>query len=256
MADMPRPLVLFAATAMEMRAVIAGLECGGEPPAPGGMLRVAHRGRHLVLALTGVGPVLAAIAAGRAQTLNPSGMLCAGIAGTYIPAAAPPGSLAVADAEIWPEYGLATETGVDAAALGFPLIGGRHDTDPPPVWDTLPLDPAASFAALGLSLPRAVNPGRDPGPPLVAFGPSLTVAAASGTGGRARALAARHGALTENMEGFSLALAARLSGIPFIEMRSISNVVGQRGPDAWNMPAALASLSRAVNRAFYGETAC
>ncbi len=243
------PLVLFAATRMEMSAVLAGLDCDFPPPDPGETARILCRGRAVVLAVTGVGPLAAALAAGRAQTAKPppAGFVACGVAGAYAGSLAPLGSLVVASKEIWPEYGLVTETGVDPVALGFPLAGNRDDTDPPPVWNSLDLDPEGAFRALGLRLPAD---GTDRGLPRVSFGPSLTVAGVSGTPGRARALAAKYGALTENMEGFPLALAARILGVPFIELRSVSNVVGERAPDAWNMPAALASLSRAAHRIF------
>ncbi len=245
------PLVLFAATGMEMQAVAAGLGPDIPVPRTGETVSVRHNGRALLLAVTGVGPLAAAMAAGKAlcRTPAPAGFICCGIAGTYAAQLAPLGSVVIASREIWPEYGLVTERGVDPVALGFPLAGSKDDTNPPPVWDTLELDPEGAFAALGLPGPAAGDDA-DPSFPLVTRGPGLTVAGVSGTPNRARALAARYGALTENMEGFPLALAAREADVPFIELRAISNVVGERAPDAWNMPAALASLSRAAHRLF------
>lgn len=248
------PLVLFTATSLEMQAVLAGLGREEAVPQRGETLCVTHKNVDLQLTVTGIGPLCAALAAGRrlACSPTPAALFSLGIAGSYAPGVAPLGSVVVADTELWPEYGLATEDGVDPVALGFPLLGKKGDSNPPPVWNSLNLDPIAAFAALGLPFPA----NDDPSLPLVICGPSLTVAGASGTPGRARALAARHCALTENMEGFALALAAAEAGLPFIEIRAVSNVVGERGADCWNMPAALAGLSRVVNRIFHGDRLC
>ena len=246
--------IIAAATAMEMRAVIEGLRLDAASPDAGGTAAVRVRDMPVRLAVTGIGPLAAAFCAGRLagrNFLSPEtcrGVLCAGIAGTYDAAAAPIGSVALADKEIWPEYGLFTETGVDAKALGFPLAGNKNDTAPPPVWDSLALDPGAAFAAMGLYDPRTA-PRMAENPP-VRTGPSITVAACSGTPARAREIAARHAALTENMEGFPLALAAWQADVPFAEMRAVSNIVGDRSRDAWDIPASLAALSRAVSLVF------
>lgn len=244
-----RELLILAATAMEMRAVALGLELEtAVPQTPSDPSRLAHvNGRRIRLALTGVGPLAAAFAAGDLSGrgfLSPEtcrGLLCLGIAGTYAPGAAPMGSVAVATREVWPEYGIVTAEGVDAKALGFPLHGAKADTRPLPVWDSLDLDRAA-FEALELNDPASVP--RLPENPLVVAGASITVAGVSGTRERAKELSARHAALTENMEGFPLALAARRAGIPFAEIRAVSNIVGDRSPSAWNIPAALAALAR------------
>ena len=240
-----RPLIIATATAMELRAVAAGLGCDASLPGIGGSVRVSCAGRVFVLAVTGIGPLLAALAAPRLLEMVPAGILCLGIAGTYDTALAPLGSLVAAEREIWPEYGLVTETGVDAKALGFPLIGAKGDTDPPPVWDTLDLEPEKAFPAMGLALPDAELGGL-----ALRWGGMTTVAGVSATPGRARELAARYTPLAENMEGFALALAARRAGIPFGELRSISNIVGERGPGAWNMDAALSALTQAAAALF------
>lgn len=249
-------ITLIAATAMEMRAVIQGLGQGlgmDKPaPEPGAAVSGQVRDIPVRLATSGVGPLAAAYTAGRLAgegyfaAERCRGVLSLGIAGTYAPNAAPIGSVVMATGEIWPEYGLLTEEGVDAEALGFPLAGKKDDPDP--VWNSLSLAPAAALAAMGLKNPAtAPRMGENP---VVATGPSITVAAVSGTRSRARELAARHAALIENMESFPLALAAVQAGVPFAELRSVSNIVGDRSPEAWNIPAALAALSRAVSLMF------
>jgi futalosine hydrolase len=52
----------------------------------------------------------------------------------------------------------------------------------------------------------------------------------------------RTGGLTENMEGFSLALAAKLHGLAFLEIRTVSNPAGARDKRLWNFRLALSAL--------------
>jgi futalosine hydrolase len=245
-------ITLIAATAMEMRAVIQGLGTDHPAPEPGAVASGAVRGIPVRLVTSGIGPLAAAYTAGRLagegsfSAERCRGVLSLGIAGTYARAVAPIGSVVVATREIWPEYGLLTEEGVDARALGFPLMGEKDDPDA--VWNFLPLAPAGAFAAMGLNdLSAAPRTAENP---FVAAGPSITVAAVSGTRSRARELAARHAALIENMESFPLALAAARRGVAFAEIRSVSNSAGDRSPDAWNIPASLAALSQAVSLMF------
>ena len=66
---------------------------------------------------------------------------------------------------------------------------------------------------------------------------------------RADALRARHpGVLAEAMEGFGVAEAAALYGLPVLEVRAVSNPVGPRDRDAWRIGAALAALTGAFGK--------
>lgn len=251
---MEKAVILAAATGMEMRAVVKGLGLAVPAPEVGEYAAARVRDIPVTLVVCGIGPLAAAYAAGRLAgegalcPLRCRGLISFGIAGTYNSAAAPLGSVALATEEIWPEYGLATETGVDAVALGFPLAGKKDDTVPPPVWNALSLDPAKAIAAMGLNGITALPD--TPGVPRVVMGPGVTVAGVSGTAARAAELASRYNALTENMESFPLALAARNAGVPFAEIRAVSNLVGDRGKEAWDIPASLQSLERAVRLLF------
>jgi futalosine hydrolase len=42
----------------------------------------------------------------------------------------------------------------------------------------------------------------------------------------------------ENMEGVGAAFVAKHYGIPFLEIRCVSNLVGKRNRDAWDLPLA------------------
>ena len=78
-------------------------------------------------------------------------------------------------------------------------------------------------------------------------GTVLTVSTVTGTAARAAALRARYpDAVAEAMEGYGVATAAALFGVPFAEVRAISNLVGPRDRRSWRVPDALAALGTAL----------
>lgn len=80
----------------------------------------------------------------------------------------------------------------------------------------------------------------------VTVGPILTVSTVTGTEQTAAALAERiPKAAAEAMEGFGVATAAMLRGIPVLEFRAISNLVGPRDREAWRIKEALEALEAA-----------
>ncbi|MBA4602138.1 futalosine hydrolase [Thermoactinomyces mirandus] len=80
----------------------------------------------------------------------------------------------------------------------------------------------------------------------VKTGPILTVSTVTGSKETADELAVRiPGAAAEGMEGFGVATAAQLKGIPVLEMRAVSNFVGPRNRSAWRIDKALEVLEKA-----------
>jgi futalosine hydrolase len=77
----------------------------------------------------------------------------------------------------------------------------------------------------------------------VVTGPVLTVSTVTGTRARADELAARHGAVAEAMEGWGVWEASRVDGRSVIEVRTVSNHVGDRDTALWDLPAAFESLA-------------
>ena len=81
-------------------------------------------------------------------------------------------------------------------------------------------------------------------------GPIVTVGTMTGTDLRAEELAARHPeALAEAMEGAGVAIAATQWGVPFAEVRVISNFVGRYNKKEWAKDRALDALTE-VARSF------
>ncbi len=74
-----------------------------------------------------------------------------------------------------------------------------------------------------------------------------TVSSCTGSLARAQELESRWELTAEGMEGASTALVAHSHGIPFIEVRGISNEVGPRDREAWNIPLACENAAKVVN---------
>ena len=238
-------LVIATATPKEMEAVLAGFNGRGRcccMPGVGDWCSTPVNGHDCLLAVTGIGPINTAISIGRIMVEFPrvTGVLNFGIAGSFDTETAPLGTPVLANAEVYPEYGLATSNCIDPRGIKFPQWnaaegGAGNDKD---VWDTIELTPKESLRTLKLNTPPHVA------------GTSLSVAGVTGTTERAVQLKQRYTALTENMEGFSLALACVQAGIPFVELRTISNVVGSRDRADWDIELAFTRLGQAARELF------
>jgi len=225
------PVLVAAATGLELRAALKL-----EADAPQGKLfEVSAYGRPVLALVTGIGVVNSALALGRAlESADVAGVLNLGVVGSFDLAAHPLGCVRLVEQELWPEYGLLFSGAVaaDAAALGFALNGVAASAADA-IFERLAWDAPAEARRLGLD------------PSSLACATSLTVSGVTADAERARELSARFGAGLESMEGFALAYAARLSGLPFAELRAVSNAVGSRPPEGWDLPGALAALGRA-----------
>ncbi|WP_200812346.1 futalosine hydrolase [Streptomyces sp. 3213.3] len=171
----------------------------------------------------GVGPAAAAAGTATALARTPYDLVVsAGIGGGFQPEA-PVGSLVVADEITVADLGAETPDGfLPVTDLGFGTVTHRP--------------PAALVRAL------ANASGARPGT-------VLTVSTVAGTAARAAELRARHPrALAEAMEGFGVAEAAAVHGVPVLELRAVSNPVGPRDRAAWRIGDALAALTEGFGK--------
>ena len=173
----------------------------------------AFRGGGLTLISAGVGPAAAAAATATALALSADApyalVVSAGIGGGFA-GRAELGELVEASVIVAADLGAQSPDGfLSVADLGF----GSGEIE---------------AAELGLTGARR--------------GPILTVSTVTGTAERAAELAAR-GGVAEAMEGFGVAEAARQFGVPCGEVRAISNVVGIRQREKWDILGALAALA-------------
>jgi futalosine hydrolase len=195
----------------------------------------------IVLLVTGIGPINAAYAMGR--LLGPAGsgvrgVVNLGVAGAFSFEEHQLGVTVVIEREIWPEFGLCAGGDVDPRGLG--LAHGKVGCET--VWNELAFDPDENARAMGIEVPSAWM--------RVA---SITVAGVSGSLERAADLRRRYGAAVENMEGFALAWACRKAGVPFVECRVVSNIVGDRR--SWDLKRSLDALTLAAGKLFPGTVA-
>ena len=177
----------------------------------------------------GVGAVAAAAATATALALRPcAAVVNCGIGGAF-PGQAPPCGIVVADLVVAADLGAQTEDGFEPLdALGFGPVSLAAD---PLLADTC-LD---RLAAAGLAARR---------------GTILTVSTITGRPSRLAELTSRWGPVAEAMEGYGVLLAAAKAGIPAVEVRTMSNVVGHRDVAAWDMTGALHALSQASRAVF------
>lgn len=79
------------------------------------------------------------------------------------------------------------------------------------------------------------------------IGPVATVSVCSGTNAAAANLAGQ-GFVAEAMEGAAVALVGERVGVPFGELRVISNTTGDRAAQRWELTAALSGLTSVLGR--------
>jgi futalosine hydrolase len=181
-------------------------------------LRYFRRRGDVELLICGVGPVEAAAATARTlATTRYEAVINAGIAGAF------PGRARVGDAVL-----VATEW---LAELG--LEGGGEFTLPDGAGLVERADADGSLLERCAGLPYRVGSG-------------ITVASVTATAATGERLASRYGADVESMEGFSVLRAAGLSGIPALEVRGISNYVGDRAQRAWDFSAGARAAAAAL----------
>lgn len=205
------------------------LERGLLAPGLAARLGVANR-----LELCGFGPVAAAArTAELIATLTPRRVLLVGIAGRL------DARLVIGSAYRFREvacYGV----GVGSAAGFMPAehLGWQQW----PGASAIPSDPLSSPAAVAIGDRLSCTAGRSADPNEA--GLLLTTCAASATAEDVRQrLQLTPEAEAEDMEGFSVALACRLRGLPLTIVRGISNTAGDRDQATWRIAAALAAAA-------------
>ena len=221
--------VITAATAKELKKALSFAPVLPRELNTGEVLPWKWQERDFLLLVTGVGPVNAALHLGKllGRSLHLRGVLNIGIGGSFDPDLFPLRSTALVNREIWPEFGLKVENTVQPGALGYPLgsVNGVR------VWDRIEFDSRENLKMLGL---HPVDDWPD--------ACSLTVSGASGTPEQARHLRNLYNAGLENMEGFALAWACLAVDLPFVELRTVSNIVGCRERRYWDIKGGLQAL--------------
>jgi len=189
------------------------------------VLRGLHGDTRFEVLVAGVGSVVAAVkTAKELAAAKYSLVISAGIGGGF-PGRAEVGSLVMANEIVVADLGVETLEGfrsVDELGFGYTQI----QTD----------------ASLVDRVTRALLVAKIP----FTMGPVLTVSTVTGTAAKGVEMAARVAdATAEAMEGFGVGVAAVESGLPVLEMRAISNIVGPRERSKWRIKEALEVLEAA-----------
>lgn len=222
-------ICIFAALPSEI-SLIAG-KLGAVPCRTQGSLLTAFEAKmgatRVLLAALGAGVASAAMGMGTVlASLRPKLAIMVGSAGSLPGSGLKKGDLCVSSTEILAELGVVREGGRIEDSL--PTLPGLEKE--------IPLDPELTESLLeaGGRMRRTVK------------GRALTVAGVSGDINTARWRATAFRAVSENMEGYALALAGLCFRIPVAEIRGISNEAGEREKGRWDLAAATEGAQLAV----------
>jgi futalosine hydrolase len=188
--------------------------------------------------ITGIGAVNAAHALTQylATHPKPSVVIQTGIAGAYVPANIPVGSVVLADTEIYGDLGVLTLEGWQPMEeIGIPLVEANGER--PARFNYFPLDAAlvARASAIGGAL-------------ITRTGPFLTLSIVTGVQILGDELYERFAAICESMEGAAAAHVCAIHDVPFLEVRGISNLVEDRDRSKWKIKEAADAAQAVVLR--------
>lgn len=235
---MPLRVLAIAATDLELAPLVEHL-AGGVPrrsrwgPATLGTIGATE----VVAQALGLGK--ANTAAGLALALlawRPRAVLQIGVGGAYLGSFLSVGMVAAAVDEIDLDLGVRDASGWHGLdAIGFPLTPAR-DGRP----ERLNLVPTHAGLLTALMAAAEVAPVR-----------FATLDTLTGDVDAGAALASAHDVAIESMEGVAAAQICDRFGLPFAEVRGVSNIVGERDRTRWNLRAAVhgaADAARALLR--------
>jgi futalosine hydrolase len=215
--------LLMVAAPSEGRAISAAFNA----KMPDREWSVAELDHRWDLVLTGIGKANAAGAAGHAVKPGAHGLvLSIGVAGSLPGCSLELTSSVAATACVFGDEGLVTPKGFQACdEMGFPL--GDFAGSAVPVDERVVAWLGAMASTRGLV---------------------ATVSTCSGTDDQAATIRQRTGAIAEGMEGAAVGLVCRRMGVPFGEVRVISNTTGNRESQIWDLPGALTALTRLASK--------
>jgi futalosine hydrolase len=182
------------------------------------------------LANFGIGKVNTAAGLALAiEQLRPTSVIQFGIGGAYINSFASIGMVMAATHDVHIDSGVRTTEGWQGMAqVGFPLLTKHEET----FYNIFPTDKALTqFFVNTLGLPTGI------------FATSETI---TGTFDESTAIQDQFDVSIESMEGAAAAQVCLAMGVPFAEVRSVSNIVGERDKRKWDIPRAVKRVNEVV----------
>lgn len=168
------------------------------------------------------------------ETRPVRGVVGFGVGGAYDGSGLRIGDVALASVAVYGDEGVEAPGGwISTEAIGIPLL----ERDGQRAFNQIALDAARVQRAVDALAAGGVH---------ARVGPFVTVSACSGTAARGAEVAARFGGICEGMEGAALAHVAAIYGIPFLELRAVSNLVEDRDLSRWRLADAAEAAQRAV----------
>lgn len=228
------PVLVLAATGMELEPLRAQLRDRRATPSAWAPLDRGTLGAlPVVLAVSGIGKVNAAAALTAAVLATaPRAAVQVGVGGAYLGSFLANGAVAAASEELQLDVGLRFADGghEGAEALGFALTPACGDR--PARYERVPTHPGLAAALHELV-----------GLPLLRFATLDAVTADVDLGAE---MQRAFDVSIESMEGAAAAQVADRFGLPFAEVRGVSNLVGERDKRAWDLRGAIAQSCRAL----------
>jgi len=212
--------LLVVAAPVEARAVIAGVTGARSDLLPGVSWKARELGARFDIVITGVGKANASAGVARALDAGRhAGVINAGVGGAMPEAGVGVLDVVVARPSIYADEGMLAPEGFrDIASMGFPPNQGMAGEP------TVAVTPDERLVSALEKESKAV-------------GPVATVSTCSATEALAREVRARTGAIAEAMEGAAAGFTVqRLApGLPFVEVRVVSNMTGDRSAQGWDL---------------------
>lgn len=175
------------------------------------------------------------------ETVRPELVLQVGVGGAFREAGLGLGDIVVATEEIYADTGIRTPDGwISTKEFNSPLL----EKDGHLFWNRFPLDDG-----LASRCAKVIADGEwGASTPKIVAGPCVTLSEVSGSTARGDELRRRWGALLESMEGAAAAHVCAIYDVPFLEIRSVSNLVVDRDRESWEVGDA---AKRAAQAAIY-----
>ncbi|TWI71200.1 futalosine hydrolase [Desulfobotulus alkaliphilus] len=229
-----KSLLVLTAVDREAAPVRAGLDQTKDVILSGIPLTLGFAGkRRVYILVSGPGVFNTAAKLGAVlPSLQPEWILQAGCGGMYPESGLSMGDIVLAASERDLHTGLESKSAIPSP-LPFPLM--ENGPGIPGYYDA---DTGLLHGALSLF---AKKEGR-----MLPHGPFITVSTVTASKETAASIGRETGGLVENMEGAAAFHTAALFGIPIFEIRSISNPVGSRKSEDWDLETAFIRAGEAA----------
>ncbi|MFQ6119091.1 MAG: futalosine hydrolase [Methanosarcinales archaeon] len=227
--------LIISAVPFEQNKLTSKIKINTEIESFGVLIKIGTINKtRVALVIGGVGKVNTAHAVTLALSLTkPEMIVMVGCAGAYIQSGAEIGDVVLVEKEIYGDEGAITQNGwMSIEEMNLPTVKKRNKI----YYHTFPLDETLVASLVAEIQSKYLKRKREMNFKLLR-GIAITVSVCSKSNKRAKEMESLYPkAICESMEGAAAAQVAFLHNIPFFEIRGISNIVGDRDFQNWNIP--------------------